>query len=107
METIQNNNRALADRLLDVCNPENIPVRVQSIADHIAGIPDACLSQDEIDQMVQRIFRACRGEDGRPRPDEETGQITIEVTGILASHIRERKPRFPEIKRMSGNGSFA
>ena len=107
METVQINNRGLADRLLGVCNPENVPVRVQSIADHLAGMPDAGLNQDEIDQIVQRIFRLCRGMDGRPRPDEETGQITIEVTGILASHIKERKPRFPEIKRMSGNGSFA
>jgi len=92
MNTIEtrSNNPDLQDRLLSACiSPP--PDRMATIVDAIGGLGEANMTLAEVDIAARRIFQACNGENGQPKPDKETGVIVGSLADILEGVVRDRQ----------------
>jgi len=102
-ETVSNN-PDLQDALLSKCTVPP-PERIAIISEAIGEMPDSPMILPEIDQMVERIFSMCNGENGRPKIAEETGSIIVDIRNMLASRVK--KEASVTVPRLKGGGSIS
>lgn len=102
MRETESNNTALQDAILSRCTVPP-PERMERIADAIGDMSEFPLNLSEIDAMVLRIFAKCNGSNDRPKPQEETETIIVDIQSMLIARIRDKRTEYNSSRLKGGS----